>query len=788
MKSGEHADFSRLVLEFESPAAWQLGRIEGGYALRLTAPVPEFDLSGVFDFMPKTRVEDVVETAQGLQFVVRCECHADAFDYRPGILVIDIKDGPAPASARFEERFAEDLAGGTARGAADDPTPVPAPRPPQFRATAPAVGRADVARSRAPDFGLGLSLGSGGASSALPISPVSLPSPDQSVARQALVEGFARAMSQGLLTPTATGGEVLPDGTTTSEQPVGFTLRLGTDLPGNPEVPVSAEKCDPANAYDLARLSENETPGSMISLANTFLAEAPPGEETQSSVSAARLYLRLGFGAEAQAALRVYGAESEEAEILAEIAGIIDAPGEASAPILELRASCPNAAALWALLSGAADLEDLDIQAAEAAFSALPGDLRRHLGPAVSQAFRARGADDAATLSRKAVTRLPTPVPPALRLEEEVVIAEETSEGETPPVASTNAEDPTDPLLATERMTLRLAADLRRQSQVPTSVLDEASALLHETRGAPQSDALLQVMAGVLGAANRPREGIAMLEAIAGSTYAESYDLGAAQGTLLEALADLTSDGAFLSYVIPRGPEGFPSALTFKQAEHLSTRLSDLGFSTEAARFVADFGDEPSGLGDATRNLFLASAAIEAGRPDEALARLATDDSPAAMALRAQALRDVAAYDAAAQLFARSGNVQAAAEAAWMAGDYPQASALLPEGPRNAVANLLRPETDGPDPQADQLPPADSLEGLPSSGPGSVGPAVDTPPGDPPPATDTGGSSTAVNGRAIPIPVQPQPLASGRDLLRRSAEARDLVEALLSADGLGEVQ
>lgn len=105
--SGEHAGFSRLVVQFETTTDWEFGRVDGGYELRTTALNSEFDFGEVFDFIPRTRIAAVSSPGPGRIFLqVPCQCAGDIFEIRQGRLVLDIKDGPPAANAQFETQLA----------------------------------------------------------------------------------------------------------------------------------------------------------------------------------------------------------------------------------------------------------------------------------------------------------------------------------------------------------------------------------------------------------------------------------------------------------------------------------------------------------------------------------------------------------------------------------------------------------------------------------------------------------------------------------------------------------
>ncbi|MGB7268908.1 MAG: hypothetical protein WBC90_05245 [Albidovulum sp.] len=104
IRSGEHETFTRLVVELRQKAPWQLGRNGTGYELRLDQPDIEFETGTIFARVPRTRLADVVQLdgQSALGLTVSCDCHAEAFEAAGGRIVIDMKDGPAPANSAFE--------------------------------------------------------------------------------------------------------------------------------------------------------------------------------------------------------------------------------------------------------------------------------------------------------------------------------------------------------------------------------------------------------------------------------------------------------------------------------------------------------------------------------------------------------------------------------------------------------------------------------------------------------------------------------------------------------------
>jgi hypothetical protein len=133
--SGEHDGFTRLVFDYGRPVDWQVGRSADGYELRLTERPPPYDLTNVFAFITRLRLAALWATPESgqVQIGLACACHAIPFEFRPGIIVIDLKDGPPPKGSSFEV-----MLDGTSATPIEPPqTPRPRPRPDSQDSMAP---------------------------------------------------------------------------------------------------------------------------------------------------------------------------------------------------------------------------------------------------------------------------------------------------------------------------------------------------------------------------------------------------------------------------------------------------------------------------------------------------------------------------------------------------------------------------------------------------------------------------------------------------------------------------
>ena len=76
--TGEHLDFTRIVVTLAAPTDWRLGRVADGYTLSVDQQDLEYDLSEAFKRIPKTRIADVaqVPATSDLHIVAACACHS----------------------------------------------------------------------------------------------------------------------------------------------------------------------------------------------------------------------------------------------------------------------------------------------------------------------------------------------------------------------------------------------------------------------------------------------------------------------------------------------------------------------------------------------------------------------------------------------------------------------------------------------------------------------------------------------------------------------------------------
>jgi hypothetical protein len=385
--SGEHGNFTRLVIELPSTDGWTLGRTPDGYAFSTDGDAqPEYDLNSVWQRIDRSRLSSLVSNpASGvLMLSLGCDCHVFPFEYQPGIVVLDIKPGPAPEASAFEAAFAPSL---------------PAQEESSGR-TYDWLGEvgAAPARSKAP-FPLPLATGT------ISLEPL----------RDELLEQIAEGAAQGIVDMELPGK---PQDVPAIDRSTPWSnIHIG-EVPGlivtEPNALVEEQRpdatCETHELLELGTWSDGHTaPDLLVEARGGLFGEfdAPNEEAVLQSV---RLLLYLGFGAEARQTASILGpdAAGDRLPLYQSMARLVDGESDPQSPFASML-HCDGPEALWAALAvdrlpaGPAVKRDAIVRA----FQALPPHLRRHLGTGLAEKFLAVDDIEAARIIRDAMERAP---------------------------------------------------------------------------------------------------------------------------------------------------------------------------------------------------------------------------------------------------------------------------------------------------------------------------------------------------------------------------------------------
>lgn len=608
--AGEHQGFTRLVVAGPAIDRWQVGRTADGYGLRLE-PAPRFDLSEVFRLIGRTRLGAIwLDPQDGLlRLRVACDCHALAFQGGPGVLVVDLKDGPAPAGSTFESA----LVAGVLPALRADPPIRPRARPPAMAILGSQWAQVVWQASRlAP-------------AEAVDLADDSLPK-DNGTLLKALTTELARGAARGLVEfapPTRRSGAPAP----ADALPAGIASRLG-GMPGLAVVlaPDAPDKltADGQGCLEDARVAVGGWGDDRPVWQQLAEATALPGEfdrpDAERRNRAIRLLLHLGFGLEARRlveAMPLDPGEAADDPVYLALAGLVDGAAPAPGPFAG-QAGCNGDVALWALLADPGqDRDDVNAPAVRRAFSALPLHLRRLLGPTLVDRFLAledpASAEDVQAAMERVGGALPAEVAASAA---ELALQTDRPEAALEAVSSQPETGPS----SVEVLVAEVEASVRLGRAVPTETVEALGALLAENRDGPDEGALRRALVLAQAASGEFGAALASVSDVPGTAEPVWAMLARAEDDLLLAHAV----GATGSEV---------AALPDATRRAIAGRLVGLGLGPAAQSWL---GDPPL---DATLG---AGAALLSGDARAALRFLSGADGEEASALRQAALAQLA--------------------------------------------------------------------------------------------------------------------------------------------------
>ncbi len=761
VESGEHPGYTRLAILFGELPEWQTGRVAGGYQVRTDLTDASFRLRDVFNRIPRTRVQDVRDLSGGrLAIMSECDCHLDVFEYN-GNLVIDIRDGPAPAGSAFNRPFQ-----------LDEPVEPAASGPPLVRtAETPHRTRPDMSefvpdlvspdafvtgRSRslfAWQEELAFDLGEAPANSA------AVPLPEQDAMdgellsetgdlagrlealQTELISQISRAAGQGVVDPDATRIEAAleraraaadppeltdppkPESSDPEPEPVETSsetppmdpsvaledrdnIRIETSVDrgrGNLRevLPLTEEgtHCIADDRLDITNWGISPESGADLSGYRSRIVGEFDAADADSIAALARNYLFLTFGQEARVLIHAFEIPVEDTAIYEAMSHVMDDGYAPPGGPFDDQLSCRNRSSLWAALSRPhlRPTDRIATPSVLAAFSELPLHLRRHLGPFLVARFLEAGDEQAAMSVRDAVARAPGDHGDGFRMIEADIALDAGEVG----VAEAHFDNVVmaDGPLAPEALVKLIDTLIANGEPVPDSDRDNAAALAFSHRGNPIGAELMRVYLRALAHGGRITEALTGLE-----DQRELFNEAVHQALKLEVLSLAASDAAqdlFLRTVLPGPLDLGPGPQADAVRRTVAERLIALGL-TEAAR--AQMSADLSIPTPEDRMLY-ARAYLAEQRPDLVFGYVAGLDTPAAAALRARAHEMAGEFEAAGRIYAELGDAQAQSRALWRAENWDAARSLTDGAERAAaeLASATAPDADDPSPEADGM-------------------------------------------------------------------------------------
>ena len=612
VSSGDHADFTRIVIELAQPVDWKMGRTADGYELRLPEAGTQYDLSRVFAAIGKDRLAAIWADPESgaLHFGIACACFAIPFEFRPGTVVVDIRNGTPPEGSSFENP----LDGGVAPTLSAKPRIRPVGRP----GTARPVPVYDWTTSLAEAAALP---GPASPELALELDPKEAVKLNLEPLRQSLIEQLSRGATDGVVDmakPKVAVEELSDDGNPSVEIRTGEAPNLVLRQNGEGDAPLSAEGggCIPDSKLDIASWAEETPVSEQIGPAISGLTGEFDRPDPEAVRKAARFYLNLGFGAEARAILRAFPTDQEDEAIWQSMSRILDEEPDKT-PAFAGMAACDTAAALWAILADPAVLTvgQVEKSAILRAFSALPIHLRQQVGPTLVDRFLAMKDFASATALRDAVLRGTAEPGPDIELMEAAI---EKASGS--PAASASRLEALTAQSGPASPDALVALIIQRAELGQDISFDQVRAMeeyAKEREGSEDDEKFHLALTLAYGASGDFEKAFELLPATPD-----------AAPLLWQVLAFAGKDSALLEHAVLAQDETPPHAAR-GAASLIAQRMVTLGLADQAAKWLALAQDPPR----------LLAAKVELGLGDarQALSLLEGDETPPADSMRVDA-------------------------------------------------------------------------------------------------------------------------------------------------------
>lgn len=700
VRSGEHPDFTRIVLTLLPAAGYSLDSDGNRARIAISGIDAQFDLGDAYRRLASGRVIRMLPDAgeNTLTIEMSCACTLKAFRADNDLLAIDISGPPGTLTDAAPQ------ASPTAAGASPVIMAVPTFTAPETRYRFPfEAGQA------APIMPFALGRDMSGLTALTPAdrhaaqprepAPPTAASTAEEAGAQAraerltkaelqLAEQLGRAVSQGLVTPRVAH---LPDPLSEPDrhpEAKDHAVEPAAEPPSglaNPSINLRAEtSADRDFSRLLAAFPQTNTGGECFTDGeldiSSWASDAPFGTQVGAlrggllgefdrpnadvARDLVRLYIRFGFGAEALQVLRVSGLSGGDTMLLKSTAEIMEYGHSLGPGPLSDQYECDSHAALWAVLSGAEIPADAQPNAAAIlrAVDALPPQLRGLLGPMASdRLIAARHPDLAAQVLRIVERGIETPTAGFEMADAGISLAEgdiPSAERALDSVIDSNTELSPKALIA--------LIDTRLENGLPVDLktADLAGAYAHEYRKDPLGAELKRVHILALAEAGAFDDAFAELALFARDHDADTNRM--VRSHAMAALARDADDVTFLKHALDlRDPE--TATLASSSGDTVAERLIALGFPHQAEPYLA--GPAEAGPGR-IRQLLRARAALDQGRPRRAEDLLFGLTGPEADTIRAEARSMDGDHVAAARLFATLDRPEDSVNEAWLASNW----------------------------------------------------------------------------------------------------------------------
>ncbi|HMQ93854.1 MAG TPA: hypothetical protein PKA33_12775 [Amaricoccus sp.] len=692
--SGEHANFSRLVVRIDPTTEWSLETAEGRVTLFIPGREIAFDAARIFEKIPRTRI-GAVATAIGprgttVAVELTCDCRVSTLFVKGRHLALDVSDRdavlPAPESQPVAETAeARDLREAAAVDAAEQIL---------LRQIERAAGQglielADAGPPAPPQAGP--ETGAGTATETVPVPagvPPALPDPTPPARPESDAAPTLPVALTARGAPEAAGIAALLD-LEQIEATTVFDRERAKALAEMAEPEVAVE-CLPDEAMDIARWSDGRPAfEQIVDLSSHLLGEFDaPDPETLARLI--RIDIRFGLGTEAEAVLASFPQDFENRALLLDLARAVEGRALPPEGPLSAAVSCPGAHGLWSAIAsnGPALPDDAGFETIHAAFAELPPDLRGLVGPGLVARLLDAGRTEAARLIQDTTTRPETAQTSAL-----TIVGARLAAAEGDPQAGIHALSAlieADAAAAPEALLhlARLAADAGLP--LPDRHVTDLRAAALQARGAARAAELRLLLAESLAVRGELPDAIAEIRSALIDLPRDPRFAELAVALLAAADPERVGRAAYAETVLASTTLVSADPANDPARRAIARRLLDLGLPQGARAMV-----EPAAAraGEAAR-LLLAESWLRSRESARARDILAGIEGPEAARLTAEALALDGDFAEAGAVLREAGLPDAADAYAWSSGDWPRArDEAAPDPGRQAMAEFMVAQT-----------------------------------------------------------------------------------------------
>ncbi|MEP5731457.1 MAG: hypothetical protein ABJL67_19035 [Sulfitobacter sp.] len=688
VRSGEHVGFTRLVAPIPSGAEWSVVQTNREVKFESSDIATEFDVSDVFNLIPRDRVSSIVANEDGFVIQLACDCNVSPFLATDGFIAIDIASPGVTRPFPFVP-VQQDVAEAEVIEV-DQRTEEELPTPLQPNIVAKAKPTIELPITIQPE------------PLELTQQPVPLGIPDlartplsekeqQSLTdvQEQLARELGIAATRGLLTPkpgvnlpsfarpqidtsvleaeSAAVPTEVEDDQTNPNNNLRITSSLDfprVSIPANVEQTLTGVTCPADVEFDISDWADDRTFDQQTGEARLTLYGEFDRLNHDAAKNLAQMYVHFGFGAEALQILALDPELAAQEAWIRDIAQIMETGHAPDGSLLPGLLDCDTDASLWAILAlnDIAGISNIDASAALRALDKLPLHLRKFLAPALSRKLLSLGNADAATLALRNLQRRSDTLPHTAKLAQaEIAIDEGDIEQATDglqDVVDDNAEQSPEALIALVQTQL----DDGQPIDPDTAGLVEAYA--KELRDSEWGPGLRRAHVLALARSLQFDSAFEAMEELGG--VSEEEEAVALRLRLTEELTDAAADVVFLDHIFDLPMQDI-KRLPHRSVFRISSRLFDLGFAKQAKNVAETIPANPL---HEPRQMLIARAGIALEQPQQVLAALQDMTGDEVDLLRAQAKQIAGDHAEAHAIFQRVNRSEDAEQSAWLAEEW----------------------------------------------------------------------------------------------------------------------